>query len=178
MAKVGFAFQRQQTYGGSFKIDRSEITWDPPPMNQLKLNFDGSLKGNLGESGAGFVLRDHRGFLINAKTKKLPVGMNNQEETQALLYGLQMALELEIKVLLIEGHSLWIINACREIFLCNWKISYVMNKIWGLLKHFNSFQSNDVYREANQVADYLANIPIGHNVSESIFTHEDVNLPP
>lgn len=77
----------------------------------------------------GIAIRDHKFFVVLAKSIKILKGKNNIMEAQTLLHGLQLAYDLKIKVLEIEGDSLIIVNACKEINLFCWKIRYVMQQV-------------------------------------------------
>jgi hypothetical protein len=41
-----------------------ERNWKLPPEGSLKINFDGALKGNPGQTGMGGVIRDNQGRII------------------------------------------------------------------------------------------------------------------
>jgi hypothetical protein len=42
--------------------------WEPPPLGFLKLNFNSALKGNLGTTRAGGVIRDSTSTIQNIFT--------------------------------------------------------------------------------------------------------------
>ncbi|CAL9022281.1 unnamed protein product, partial [Prunus brigantina] len=51
------------THPGVGKI-QIMLAWTPPDIRVLKLNVDGSRKGNTGSIGVGRVIRDHAGHWI------------------------------------------------------------------------------------------------------------------
>lgn len=104
----------------------------------LKLNFDGASRGNPGFSGTRVVIRDHKGLLVSTISIKLPKGTNNVVEAQALLHGLQLAYDLKLKDLEIEGDSLINVNVCKERKISCWKLNYVMQQVWKLMEKFRS----------------------------------------
>lgn len=81
------SFTNTSSFGRSNKIDRSNISWQSAHQNFVKLNFDGSSRGNPDDSGAGVCIRDHLGNLKAFKSSVLPLGTNNMAEEQALLEG-------------------------------------------------------------------------------------------
>jgi len=70
---------------------------------EATLNFDGSVSGNPGHGGAGWVLVDDRGrVLIEAGTYLGNYITNNEAEYQGLINGLEAAIDEGIKRLLIK----------------------------------------------------------------------------
>ncbi len=93
-------------------MDRSLVKWLPLISPFLKLNFDGTLRGNLGDSGIGVAIRNHQGVVVSLKVAPIPYGSNNLAKASALLEGLVLAKKLAITSLHVEGDSSVIINAC------------------------------------------------------------------
>ena len=59
------------------------------PVSGLKLNVDGSSRGNPGQAGGGFVVRDSSGWVILAESKYFGHATSLEAEALALLNGLQ-----------------------------------------------------------------------------------------
>ena len=102
------------TFGPHEKPNRKFVKWIPPTRGVCKLNFDGCSRGNPGESGAGVCVRDHNGRVLGMLAQKLLVGTNNKVEAMALLLGLELALQLNIVNIHIEGDSSMVINSCLK----------------------------------------------------------------
>ena len=77
---------------------------------EYKLNFDGCSKGNPGLSGAGAVLYKHEQEIWNESYFVGDNCTNNQAEYAGLILGLNQAISLHIKELIVEGDSLLVIN--------------------------------------------------------------------
>jgi ribonuclease HI len=90
--------------------------------------------------------------------QKLPVGTNNKVEAMALLLGLELALQLNIVNIHIEGDSSVVINSCVKKKIENWKFGYVLEKAWAIIDKFKVVSFSHTLREGNQVADNLSNI--------------------
>lgn len=88
--------------------------WKPPPWGHFKLNFDGASWGNLGKARVGMAIFDHKVHLILAKCHDLGYNTNNFSEFQALSLGLDMAISLKIKNIVIEGDSIVIIQSVMK----------------------------------------------------------------
>lgn len=52
----------------------SSLCWKPPPCGMWKLKFDGAIICALNQSGVGAILRDGRGDMIMAMSRKLRRG--------------------------------------------------------------------------------------------------------
>lgn len=65
--------------------------WHPPDKHILKLNYDGSAKGNLGVAGFGGVFKNSKGEIIWLYTGSLGIATNNATELHALEHGLDFA---------------------------------------------------------------------------------------
>lgn len=50
----------------------SEVRWRPPSVGILKLNVDGAINVTNGTRGAGGIVRDDRGWLVEAVAMKAP----------------------------------------------------------------------------------------------------------
>lgn len=146
------------TSGPNVKTDRSKIKWIPPEKGIFKINFDGCSRGNPGESGIGVCIRDYEGKIIELLAKKIPPGTNNTAEALALLFGLRLALDMNLKDIHIEGDSNLVINSCLKRNVDNWKFGYILVQVWNILDKFNSVVLSHTLREGNRVADSLSNV--------------------
>ena len=66
-----------------------QIQWQSPGFKVVKLNIDGSLKGNPGVSGGGGIIRNSAGNMIFVSSRYLGKCTSLQAEAKALLIGLQ-----------------------------------------------------------------------------------------
>jgi len=139
-----------------------------PPPGFLKLNFDGASGGNPGPAGFGAVLQNHLGKIIHILDGFLGETTNNVAELTSLLRGLRIAAHHQHHRLIIEGDSLVIIKLISKILhgIPPWRISPSW-RLSGILEDFGDLTNSNltlipshVKREANKVADHLANIGI------------------
>lgn len=56
------------------------VKWQSPPLGTVKINFDGSVKGK--ETSTGYIIRDHKGKLINAGATKLGEASYKNKKTK------------------------------------------------------------------------------------------------
>ena len=150
------------------KIDnpRLIIKWYVPPNGWIKGKFDGVSKGNLGRVGCGGVLRDHVGNVIDAIT--VPIGHSNSHiaEATTTLCTMKLAIDLWYSKLWLEGDSLNIINTLNNKNSISWSIEAMVMEIKSLIQKFEKVVISHTYREANGVADWIANhvVQMGHKV--------------
>jgi ribonuclease HI len=96
------------------KIDKDKNT-------KYILRFDGACRGNPSdELGLGSILYEN-GTKLDERSQKINVksGTNNQAEYLALLSGLKMCLNNDIKNVLVQGDSELIIKQINEIYKVN-----------------------------------------------------------
>jgi len=131
------------------------------PESTFIMNFDGCSKGNPGLSGAGAVI-----YCLDDEiwSSSLFVGnnsTNNQSEYTGLIFGLQKAIDMKIKTLLVKGDSLLVINQMTGIYKCNSEnILELYKKAKELEKMFDNIFYCHVLRKYNKRADELSNAAI------------------
>ncbi|MFZ5774191.1 MAG: ribonuclease HI family protein [Thermodesulfobacteriota bacterium] len=127
-------------------------------LASLSLFTDGASRGNPGQAGAGWVIRDEQGQELLAHGKYLGCCTNNQAEYQALLLGLAAARQLgggRIAVFLDSELIVRQINGQYRVKDEKLKPLYAQAK--EALKAFTSCRVDHVPRAQNQRADELAN---------------------
>lgn len=78
------------------------ISWSRSREGRVKLNVDGSCRGNLGSCGRGGVMRNDRGKFLTAFSTNFGIGTNNAAELKALTCGLLLCKELNFRNIAIE----------------------------------------------------------------------------
>lgn len=139
--------------------------WKPPPHGHFKLNFDGASCGNLGLTGVGLMIFDHHANFVQARCHAIGHKSKNFVEFNALSLGLDMAISLGIKDLVIEGDSMVTIQCVMKKKSNYWKLQYVLDLILQQLAFFDSFLITHCFREINRIADFLANLAIDSNAN-------------
>ena len=147
-----------QPQGSNLKKDNPRLTirWKNPPIGWIKGNFDGVAKGNLGREGCGGILRDHVGNIIDAIV--VPIGhyKSHISEATAALYTMKLVADLGCPKLWLEGDSN-IINILSNKISITWSIEAMVMEIKSLINKFEKVIISHTYREANGVADWVAN---------------------
>ncbi|XP_059076523.1 uncharacterized protein LOC131875845 [Cryptomeria japonica] len=125
--------------------------WSPPPFPSFKLQFDGDSKGNPGRFEIGVIIFYHSSKIIKAH------GTNNVAEFKALSFGLDLALSLNMKDIVIEGDSMLVFQAVASKKCLSWQLQHFLDHIPLQLKGFSTFSISHCFREINVFADFLAN---------------------
>ena len=133
------------------------------PINMFHhMNFDGCSKGNPGLAGAGAVIYNENFQEIWGGSVFVGKNINsNHSEYAALIFGLENALQMNIKELIIRGDSQLIINQMKGKYKCkNVDLLEHYTRAKNLESKFHSIQYIHVSREYNKRADELSNIPV------------------
>lgn len=124
----------------------------------MKINFDGTSKGNPSNAGCGVVLRDEWG---KCKTIKcIPIGSqtNHVAEPMATYHGMVLAKESNCTRVWCKGDSLNIINYLNKVFLPSFSINNAIKATKEISETFDMCVFIHVYREGNSCADWAANM--------------------
>ena len=83
-----------------------------------------------------------------------------------LVYGLQVALSLDISDLLVDLDSTVLVSFFAESLTRDRAFSNLMFRCLHLVSLFTSITFRHTFREGNQAADYLANL--GHGIAPGL----------
>ena len=131
------------------------VHWDPPPVNWLKVNTDGSFR-NPETAGFGGVFRDHEGLFQGAFAHKVEVSSAIDAEVLAVIEALGVAWRKGWTHLWLATDSYLVVHYFNNPKLIPWRLRVVWNNCvyFSRLIHF---RVTHIYREGNMVADALAN---------------------
>lgn len=121
------------------------------------LYTDGGSRGNPGPAGIGFelLLSDDEKILGGAYIGE---ASNNIAEYQAIVWGLQNAREAGVSTIILRADSELAIKQIKgEYKVKNEGLKPLFFEVVSLLKSFESFTAEHVYRKDNVVADALVN---------------------
>jgi len=119
---------------------------------------DGASRGNPGEAGAGVVLLDQGGLELANRSIYLGRCTNNAAEYQALIAGLELALQYGCRELRIFLDSELIVRQVSGRYrVKNAQLQPLYDKVKTLLERLEKWQIHHVPRSGNTRADELAN---------------------
>jgi ribonuclease HI len=139
------------------------------PNKKYILRFDGGSRGNPGKAGAGMVIYDEIMQEVWYGSNYLgPERTNNEAEYTALTLGLQCAIKLGIKNIVIEGDSELIIRQLEGRYrVKNANLKRYHALCVAMLPKFETNELRHIRRENNARADQLANVAMDSEVSKS-----------
>ena len=128
------------------------------PEFEFVMNFDGCSKGNPGIAGAGAVIYNNEIEILSNTFFVGEKATNNHAEYAGLILGLQQAVELDIKRLLVIGDSQLVINHMKGIYKCSSpNLIELYDRAKQLEKQFDEIFYEHVLRNFNKRADVLSN---------------------
>ena len=139
--------------------------WQPPSHGFLKFNINGASKGNPREVGYGGIVRDEEGNIQVILHSYLRKETNHMAELMAMELCLEILLKYNIHNVIIEADSELVINSMKRInagvapekISVHQQLLQVYQIIQSHLRVLRTLRLVHVGREANKVADWLAN---------------------
>lgn len=125
----------------------------------LTIEFDGGSRGNPGPAGIGTVVRAQDGTPLVTLGRYIGRATNNVAEYEALIAGLEAALALGARKVIIRGDSELIVKQMRgEYRVKNADLRELYERAQGLYHQFDEAKIEHNYRHKNAMADKLANM--------------------
>jgi len=126
--------------------------------SKITLFVDGAARGNPGPAGIGVVILGQNNTKLKEYYKYIGNTTNNIAEYNALVYGLQEALSIGAKELLIKLDSELVAKQIKgEYKVKNKNIKPLFDQAIHMLNKFEKIEVKHVDRKENKVADKLAN---------------------
>jgi ribonuclease HI len=149
-----------------------EVVWHPPIISWIKCNTDGASSGNPGTTSCGGVFRNHFSDFVFAFAEPLGVQTSLFAETCGVLRAIEVAYENNWHNLWIETDSTSVVAAfTNPKKLVAWSLRNRWKNVKFMLSQMNYIITH-TYREANTVADHLANMGL------SLFSYTAWSLAP
>lgn len=150
----------------------TSVSWIRPPSGQYKINTDGSVLSS-GSAACGGVIRDDNGSWIMSFLCPLGLCSINIAELRGILLAIEIARRLNLNHVHVETESVF----ARDAIINGVGLAHPQTILVARIKKFildNSWSCsvNHVYREANSVADHLANL--SHSLSPGVHEFHDV----
>ena len=123
--------------------------WIPPNRGCFKVNTDGAIFEELGCCGIGVVIRNERGQLMGAMSKKIELPLDVLEE------GMLLAWDLGLKEITLESDSELVVKALRDQRLLQISIQKVIEGIREGLQCFLATTVTHTRKSGNSPAHIL-----------------------
>ena len=144
-----------------------QVGWTYPANDWIKLNVDGCSKGNPGVAGAGGVLRDNMGSWIAGFTRNNGICSSVTAELWAAYIGLQLTWDRGYRKVILESDSRVVIGLMQGDTPSMDRNYTLTMQIRDMLERDWEIQTVHIFREANCVADWLANYGLSRDVLDS-----------
>ncbi|KAA3486789.1 reverse transcriptase [Gossypium australe] len=139
------------------KTSKLETKWRHPPGQEIKINFDGAFDERSKSSASGVVVRNSSGrVLISRTTIHRGITSAFAAEAVACCQATQIALDMNIENIIIEGDSLSVIKKCKNINQDKSLIGPFIHDIHRLKLRGRRFEFEYIPRSANNLAHILA----------------------
>jgi len=146
---------------GTLNITKSRLKIHPEKIkliSDFKLQFDGCSKGNPGLAGAGAVIYHESEELWHSSLFIGHKSTNNYAEYSGLILGLEQAVKMNIKNLIVEGDSMLVINQMLGLYqVKSQNLLEIYDRAKELEKKFDNIEFIHIYRNKNKRADELSN---------------------
>lgn len=127
-------------------------------VNRIRVYSDGAARGNPGPAGAGAVLVEATGRVVERLGKFLGVQTNNYAEYMGLLLGLKRAKELGVQEVEVFADSELMIRQLGGAYqVKSPSLRPLYEEVLGLLNEFQRIKLVHVPREMNAAADEMSN---------------------
>ena len=132
--------------------------WQPPPVDFLKVNFDGAFRAVEKDGAWGFIIRDSDGQAIVAGSGRLSAVPDAiSAEGEACLAALEAAMNRGISRVIIETDSTNLVSALRGNAYDQAPGGVIFSEARGVLEmHFDDVIFSAIPRTCNQAAHELA----------------------
>jgi ribonuclease HI len=138
--------------------------------------FDGSLK--LQGAGAGILFIAPRGEQLKYALQLLFPASNNAAEYEALIHGLNIAVSLSIKKLMVYGDSLVVISQINKDWDCSTDfMGKYCTAVQKLEDKFEGLEFHHVERDCNAVADALSKLGSSRAQAPPGIFVQEISLP-
>jgi ribonuclease HI len=124
----------------------------------LIIYTDGAARGNPGPAAIGVDIRDEAGNTIASISRRLGITTNNQAEYRAIIAGLEKAIGLGARRIVIKSDSELAVKQLNGQYkIKNTALRPLYQQIVRLIGSLGSVSIINIPREQNSAADALAN---------------------
>ena len=142
-------------------------------MQKFIIYTDGGARDNPGPAGAGAVLCDEKGVVLQEYAEYLGQGTNNEAEYKAAILGLKNTRAFlgkkkakKTNIALKTDSELVAKHINGEYKIKDEKLQPLFLELWNLRLDFAKFEIVSVSREKNEKADMLANQAIDEGLAQ------------
>ena len=136
--------------------------WKPLPRGMFKLNVDRAVFADQRAAGVDALIRDEEGNVIGALSKKISTPLKAVEiEAKAVEVGLQFAKDLSVQEFILEGDSLLVIKALKDLSPPPSSVAAIISSSLCVSQEFRQVVFSYIRRQGNRTAHLLAKYASG-----------------
>jgi ribonuclease HI len=125
---------------------------------KITIYTDGAARGNPGPAAIGVVLKDAAGNTVATISRTLGVKTNNQAEYTAVIAGVEKAISLGAKQVVLKSDSELVVRQLMGVYkVKNADLKEMYQKVVALTGRLEKFSALNIPREQNKAADALCN---------------------
>ena len=127
-------------------------------ITRVVINADGASRGNPGPAAIGVTIKDDKGNLVTSISRRIGRATNNQAEYRAIIAGLEKAIELGAREVMIYSDSELIVKQINGKYrIKNTSLRILYENLVKLISPLEKFSIQHVPRKRSIEADVLAN---------------------
>ncbi|CAN6861486.1 unnamed protein product [Brassica oleracea] len=149
--------------------DQALKSWQLPPADWVKCNYDVSHHHGRQESGMGWIIRNKFGIVLDCGMGRFE-GRSTVEEGEctALIWAIQAAYSLGYKKVIFEGDNIQV-TRCLQTASINLRLENYLKTISAWKSHFHNIRFMYRSRSANSCSDLLAKKSLTSDNAWSVF---------
>ncbi|KAK9929716.1 hypothetical protein M0R45_026803 [Rubus argutus] len=141
--------------------------WEAPPRGRLKINVDGAFRADLNAGGIGVIIRNDHGHCLAVLHRSINHASSAfQVEVEACRAGLLFALQKGLNDFILETDCAALTNALNSLEDDLSDMGHIIGDCKYYMLAFTSLTVRHIYREANGVANRLAQVASFSSVNE------------
>lgn len=134
-------------------------TWISLPEAWYKVNVDAAIEISYQKAGLRAVIRNSRGKIVAAAVKRVMYRGNvTSMEVEAVLFGIQNAIQANCMPMIIESNSTEVVELSLRRKSSLTEIAWTIEEIQTMLKSWNPSRIQYFSRNCNVIADSLAKL--------------------
>lgn len=127
-------------------------------MPTYTLRTDGGARGNPGPAAGAFVLENEDGAVVRSGGRYLGETTNNVAEYEALIWGLETAIDHGVRSLTVCADSELVVRQVNGVYKVKHpNMKPLHARVTALMRRFDRVEVRHVRRADNTLADALAN---------------------
>ncbi|KAF5447987.1 hypothetical protein F2P56_033496 [Juglans regia] len=142
--------------------NQAQSTWQAPPTNSHKINWDVEVDKVNCKAGFGAIVRDWEGSVIGTMRRNYDLYLDPMlVETIVAFYAIKFCEEQGFKNVILEGNSLLVVDKIQKQQVDDTSCGMFIAEILDILAGFENWSVNHVGRDCNKAFHVLSKYALG-----------------